>query len=71
MAEQELFRLIDKYGNDDVVAAFGEVQDYVERLTRARIADLPDGTWETDRPRRLRPGRRRGPGHRSSVKLTI
>ena len=63
MAEQELFRLIDKYGKDDVVAAFGEVQDYVERLTRARIADLPDGAWETDRPRRLRPGRRRGPGH--------
>ena len=47
VAEQELFRLIDKYGRDDVVAAFGEVQDYVERLTRARIADLPDGTWET------------------------
>ena len=48
VAEQELFRLIDKYGKDDVVAAFGEVQDYVERLTRARIADLPDGTWETE-----------------------
>ena len=30
------------------MAAFGDVQDYVERLTRARIADLPDGTWETD-----------------------
>ena len=48
MAEQELFRLIDKYGRDTVVAAFGEVQDYVERLTRARIADLPDGSWETE-----------------------
>lgn len=47
VAEQELFRLIDKYGSEDVVAAFGEVQDYVERLTRARIADLPDGEWET------------------------
>ena len=41
-----------------------QVQDYVERLTRARIADLPDGEWETDRPRRLRSGRRGGPGHR-------
>jgi len=45
--ESELFRLIDKYGKDTVVAAFGEVQDYVERLSRARIAELPDGTWET------------------------
>jgi N-methylhydantoinase B len=26
VAEQELFRLIDKYGRDDVVAAFGDVQ---------------------------------------------
>ena len=47
VAEQELFRLIDRYGKDTVVAAFGEVQDYVEGLTRARIADLPDGSWET------------------------
>ena len=28
--------------------AFEEVQDYVERLTRKRIAELPDGTWETE-----------------------
>ena len=48
VAEQELFRLIDKYGKEDVVTAFGAVQDYVEKLTRARIADLPDGTWETE-----------------------
>ena len=47
VAEEELFRLIDRYGKDTVVAAFAEAQDYVERLTRARIADLPDGTWET------------------------
>ena len=30
------------------MTAFGAVQDYVEKLTRARIADLPDGTWETE-----------------------
>ncbi len=47
VAESELYRLIDKYGTDKVVAAFSEVQDYVERLTRARLAELPDGTWET------------------------
>jgi N-methylhydantoinase B len=47
VAESELFRLIDKYGKDTVVAACGEVQDYVEGLTRARVAELQDGTWET------------------------
>ena len=47
VAESELFRLIGKYGKQTVVAAFGEVQDYVEGLTRARVRDLPDGTWET------------------------
>ena len=31
-----------------MVTAFGEVQDYVERLTRQRIAELPDGVWETE-----------------------
>lgn len=48
VAEQEVFRLIDKYGSRTVTAAFGAVQDYVERLTRARIAELPDGVWETE-----------------------
>jgi len=47
IAESELFRLIEKYGKAIVVAALSEVQDYVERLTRARISDLDDGTWET------------------------
>jgi N-methylhydantoinase B len=31
-----------------VLTAFQEVQDYVERLTRQRIAELPDGTWATE-----------------------
>ena len=48
MAEREILRLVDKYGRDTVVTAFGEVQDYVERLTRQRLAELPDGTWETE-----------------------
>ena len=30
------------------MTAFSEVQDYVERLTRQRVAELPDGTWETE-----------------------
>jgi N-methylhydantoinase B len=48
VAEREILRLCEKYGRDTVVAAFNEVQDYVERLTRKRIAELPDGTWETE-----------------------
>lgn len=48
VAETELHRLVEKYGRDTVVAGFAEVQDYVERLTRQRIAELPDGTWETE-----------------------
>lgn len=46
VAERELLRLCEKYGRDTVVAGFAEVQDYVERMARHRIAGLPDGTWE-------------------------
>ena len=48
VAAQELHRLIAKYGASTVVTACAEVQDYVERLTRARIRELPDGVWETE-----------------------
>src|SRR5919205_176355 len=48
VAERELLRLCGKYGGDTVVTALAEVQDYVERLTRKRVAELPDGTWETE-----------------------
>jgi len=48
VAEREILRLIDKYGGETVITAFSEVQDYVERLTRQRVAELPDGTWETE-----------------------
>lgn len=47
VSEKELLRLVDKYGVDTVLTAFDEVQDYVERLTRAKIKELPNGTWET------------------------
>jgi N-methylhydantoinase B len=48
VAEEEVLRLVDKYGRDTIVTAFGEVQDYVERLTRKRLRELPDGEWETE-----------------------
>lgn len=46
VCEREILRLVHKYGRDTVVTAFAEVQDYVERLARKRIAELPDGEWE-------------------------
>lgn len=45
---QRLIELIEKYGKETVLAAFREVQDYVERVVRARLQDLPRGTWETE-----------------------
>jgi N-methylhydantoinase B len=46
-AERELLRLVKKYGRDKVTRGMEEVQDYVERAVRKRLAELPDGTWET------------------------
>jgi len=48
VCEREILRLVEKYGEDTVLTAFDEVQDYVERLTRQRIAELPDGVWQTE-----------------------
>jgi N-methylhydantoinase B len=46
--EREILRLVDKYGVETVESAFAEVQDYVERLTRRRIAALGDCVLETE-----------------------
>jgi N-methylhydantoinase B len=48
LAEREIQRLCDKYGVATIKTAFAEVQDYVESLTRSRVANLPDGEWETE-----------------------
>lgn len=45
--ERQLIAFIEKYGLDTVLTAFEEVQNYVERLTRARVKELPDGVWES------------------------
>ncbi|MGR8918821.1 MAG: hydantoinase B/oxoprolinase family protein [Gammaproteobacteria bacterium] len=47
IAEREVLRLCEKYGVDTITTAFAEVQDYVERAVRLRLAELPDGSWET------------------------
>ncbi len=65
VAEQELFRLIDKYGNEDVVTAFGG-RPGLRREAHPRAHRRPPGRHLGDRgPRRLRPGRRGGPRHRA------
>lgn len=47
VAEREILRLVAKYGKQTVVTGFADVQDYVERAMRQRLAALPDGEWET------------------------
>lgn len=47
VAEKQLLQLIVKYGDETVLIAFDEVQDYVERLAKSKILQLPNGTWET------------------------
>ena len=47
VAEKRLLELVEKYGEGTVLTAFDETQNYVERIARERIAELPDGTWHT------------------------
>lgn len=47
VCEREILRLVGKYGRGIVETGLSEVQDYVERAVRQRIAALPDGEWET------------------------
>ena len=48
IAADRLLELVDKYGVETVLTAFDESQDYVERIMREQIRDLPDGTWRTE-----------------------
>lgn len=47
VCEREIHRLVDKYSVDIVRTALREVQDYVEDIVSARVADLEDGEWST------------------------
>lgn len=46
VGETQLLRLVEKYGKDTVLQAFKECQDYVERVAKSKIAELPHRTWE-------------------------
>jgi N-methylhydantoinase B len=43
--EARLRGLVDRYGRREVARRMAELQDYAERLTRAAIARVPDGTY--------------------------
>lgn len=64
IAETQFADLLRRYGPDKVALYMEEVLNYAERLTRAAVADLPDGQWcfedwidddgiDLDRPIRL------------------
>lgn len=45
IAERQFAELVARYGAATVTAYMQETIDYAERLTRAALADLPDGEW--------------------------
>jgi N-methylhydantoinase B len=47
LCEREILRLVERYSKETVVAAMAGVQDYVERIVRHRLTELPRGVWET------------------------
>ncbi len=44
--ERDLLRLVEEYSIEDLRNYVTDIIDYTERLTRAEIAGLPDGSWE-------------------------
>ena len=44
--ERELLELFGRYGVETVLAYGAHLQDHAERLTRAEIAEIPDGVYE-------------------------
>jgi N-methylhydantoinase B len=44
--ERRLLELAERHGLDALRSGMDEILDYAERRTRARLAELPDGTYE-------------------------
>jgi len=42
---RRLKEMIQKYGIETIQTLFREIQNYSERLARAKLKELPDGTW--------------------------
>ncbi len=45
VSSKRLKETFEKYGIDTVLTVFQELQDYSERLARAKLRKIPDGTW--------------------------
>lgn len=48
VAEKRIAKLLDKYGRECISACIQEMYDYGERMTRAAIENIPDGTWTAE-----------------------
>ena len=48
LGEKRFLGLLEKYGRDTVMGAVEEFLDYCERMMRAQIESVPDGTWEAE-----------------------
>jgi len=48
LGERRFLGLLEKYGAPTVMQAIEEFLDYCERMMRAQIESVPDGTWEAD-----------------------
>jgi N-methylhydantoinase B len=46
--ERRLLELAERHGRDALATGMAEILDYAERRTRARLAELPDGTYEAE-----------------------
>ncbi len=46
--ERRLLELLEREGADVLRAGMAEILDYAERRTRARLSELPDGTYEAE-----------------------
>ncbi len=45
-AERQMSELFERYGTETMLAYFEHLHDYAERLVRAELADIPDGTYD-------------------------
>ena len=48
LGERRFLGLLEKYGRTTVMQAIEEFLDYCERMMRAQIESVPDGSWEAD-----------------------
>jgi N-methylhydantoinase B len=46
--ERRLLELLERNGTESLTAGMAEILDYAERRTRAKLAELPDGTYDAE-----------------------